>query len=1152
MAINKEKVMEAARKLAEKNQLDKAVKEYLRIVQEDPADLRVWLKIGDLHIKRGSKQDATEVYLRVARVYQEQGFLQKAVAVFKQVLKIDPHLVDVNLKLAELFRQLGLLGEAMQHFEAVAGHFHREGNTKEALATVRQLVELDPDNVATRIKLAELYSKENLTTEAIAEFTLATNQLRKLGRQEDFIKVAERLLWHQPSNIELSRELAGLYLRRGDARRALQKLQACFKADGRDVETLAMLAQAFQALDQISKTVSVLKELAKVHDENKHATKADEVFRKILEFEPNDADAKARFAGKRAGTAAPAGRAPTPPPVSLRSPPPQARGPAPAPVASVGSRPRVQTPEAAGRMTGSVPLVGGFDDLGPSTPTPSLREQLKEDSSYREGSLAGERHAEEIARMLVDTDTYIKYGLHQKAIDRLKLLFALDPDNFEGRERLKDVYLAQGREADALAELTRLVDVSAPIDPERALTYVREALSIDAGYLPMLELVRRHRLDFQAPAPAGAASGVIAVDDLGDDLAVGDDSDAFDDLAHDLARSAHRGQVARPGYRPTSAGDDDDFDPLDLISPTSVPHGSPAPTRAPGYLPPLARGAAPAPGTIDLTASGDDDDFALDDAQLPAETRQLAPGAAAALAHSAMADGDELEFDDGMMASAHVGSAVGRAITPGPRGDWQPPTWSARGGAGQPHGGVHEILPAAGGDGEDELPYEDLPFDPDAARAFDAQVRAPAAEPASVALDTAPVADLGDLPELGGGFAHEQATQLAVGLPADLLAEHGLVPAPAPAPAAFAGEPSSPSGAVHTPAPVLIEDDLDEADFYVSQGMFVQAREILAALHARHPGHRIIAIKLAELDRAEAGEPLGDPEAMAPDPAFDPTMHVGAAAAVDPGTGSVDVDFTSAGGARAPSAPAVAARASLDEGVEESAEALDLDEIEELDDADVAEMAAEELGELPDAGSAALSLDAADAQLDGDLDAELGAALGEPDVTGLVHAGPHVEHDEFRGTTGGGKPAVMLEKPIEEGDADTHFDLGQAYKEMGLYDAAIQAFEKSVRSPHRQAQSQLMLGLCFREQGDALTAAGHFKQALHAPVITDLERLSLTYELGVTYDALGDVGEALYFLEQVVARDPSFIDAAARVTRLRGGASLGHSTSDTGDEHPLR
>ncbi|MBP6841506.1 MAG: tetratricopeptide repeat protein, partial [Kofleriaceae bacterium] len=259
--------MDAARKFVEKNQLDKAVKEYLRVVQEDPGDVRIWLKIGDIYAKKGAKQEATETYLRVARHYHDQGFLDKAVAVYKQVVKLDPRLVDAHLKLGELYRQLGKLADAMQHFESVAGHFHREGKTREALATVRQLVELDPDNVATRIKLAELYSKEQLVDEAIKEFTAACEHLRRQARQDDFIKVAERLFFHKPDNVPLARELAGLYLRRNDPRRALQKLQVCFKHEPRDVDTLALLAQAFQGLDQKGKTVQVLKELARIHDE---------------------------------------------------------------------------------------------------------------------------------------------------------------------------------------------------------------------------------------------------------------------------------------------------------------------------------------------------------------------------------------------------------------------------------------------------------------------------------------------------------------------------------------------------------------------------------------------------------------------------------------------------------------------------------------------------------------------------------------------------------------------------------------------------------------------------------------------------------------------------------------------------------------------
>ena len=154
VAFNKDKVMDAARKFVDKGQIDKAVKEYLRIVHEDPKDVRVWLKIGDLHAKRGARKEATETYLKVAEFYGEQGFYLKAVAVYKQVLKLEPRLVEVNIRLAQVYRQLGLNSDAMQQYEMVAAFYYREGRTKEALATIRELVQLDPDNVATRIKLA--------------------------------------------------------------------------------------------------------------------------------------------------------------------------------------------------------------------------------------------------------------------------------------------------------------------------------------------------------------------------------------------------------------------------------------------------------------------------------------------------------------------------------------------------------------------------------------------------------------------------------------------------------------------------------------------------------------------------------------------------------------------------------------------------------------------------------------------------------------------------------------------------------------------------------------------------------------------------------------------------------------------------------------
>src|SRR5689334_20170456 len=528
VAFNKEKVMDAARKFVDKGQIDKAVKEYLRIVQEDPRDVRVWLKIGDLYAKKGSKQEAIETYAKVARFYHEQGFFLKAVAVYKQILKLDPRLVDVILKLAELYRQLGLMSDAMQHYESVAAHFHREGNTKEALATVQKLVDLDPENIATRIKLAELYSKEGLVAEAATEFQVACEQLRRQGRQDDFIKVAERLLWHKPDNHALNRELAGLYLRRNDPRRALQKLQACFKADPRDVETLGLLAQAFQALDQKAKTVSVLKELARVHVENKQRDRASEVFRKILEFVPTDNDA-IQFLGPAAAAAA--SRPPPPPTPASRS-----SSSIPAAVRektgdakfgiTTGDLPALQPPTPS--MTGSMPLLdeqslSGVDYALPEYDDSDFSADMEPAPDPRQMSAAGERHADEIAKVLAETDVYVKYGLHQKAADHLRRVFALDPENVEAHERLKDIYISQGREADAEVELLKLAELIAPSDPDRAEQYLQELLAMNGTHTGAFELARRFQLRVARMSSVSAeveyqGGGVAEIDPELDDL----------------------------------------------------------------------------------------------------------------------------------------------------------------------------------------------------------------------------------------------------------------------------------------------------------------------------------------------------------------------------------------------------------------------------------------------------------------------------------------------------------------------------------------------------------------------------------------------------------------------------------------------------------
>src|SRR5690606_8975942 len=104
---------------------------------------------------------------------------------------------------------------------------------------------------------------------------------------------------------------------------------------------------------------------------------------------------------------------------------------------------------------------------------------------------------------------------------------------------------------------------------------------------------------------------------------------------------------------------------------------------------------------------------------------------------------------------------------------------------------------------------------------------------------------------------------------------------------------------------------------------------------------------------------------------------------------------------------------------------------------------------------------------------------------------------------------------------------------------------KAVRAPGREVTCRLMIGLCHREQGNASEAIHQFKQGLHAEP-TERERQSLYYEIGLTYEGIGDVGEAIYYFEMVQKRDPTFADVSARVAALhaRGGNARHHHDDD--------
>jgi tetratricopeptide (TPR) repeat protein len=348
LAINRNKVLDAARKYQSRGQYDKAIAQYKKLVDTDKRDVRSLLKIGDLYVRKGDRGSAIETYETVAGHYAQQGFFLKAIAVYKQILKLDPSRLDAQVRLGEMYEQLQLISDAMSVFEDVSNGFTRAGDTDQALAMLGKMVELDPEHIPVRIKYAEALSRAGRTQEAADEFEQGALLLKDQGRLDDYVKVAERLLYHRSNDVRVAKELAETYISRRDPKRALAKLQICFKADPRDVSTLSLLAEAFLMLSQTDKAISVYREVARIHREAQRPQERMSALRRILELNPNDKEALAALQK----TASASGQHYMP------------QGAVRQPAASPGS---VSTPQlGSSQLSGTAPVSGGSQLSSPS------------------------------------------------------------------------------------------------------------------------------------------------------------------------------------------------------------------------------------------------------------------------------------------------------------------------------------------------------------------------------------------------------------------------------------------------------------------------------------------------------------------------------------------------------------------------------------------------------------------------------------------------------------------------------------------------------------------------------------------------------------------------------------------------------------------
>jgi tetratricopeptide (TPR) repeat protein len=1017
MAYNKSKYVEAAQKLLNQGKVPQAIAEYQLILKYEPRDQVTLMTIGELYIRQGETFQAIDYFERLAQIFVGDGFLTKAIAVYKRIAKLAPEEIRPLEKLADLYVQQGVMSEARPLFLQLAEIHLKNNRQPEAIGLLKKLLAAEPDNLRIQIRLADLYQAMGQTREAIETYVSASQRALARGDQAECEKLADKALKLEPTNLAAGIIKARSFSTQGNLTQAAELLENVpeLEKGGEQTELLLDLylkskkwdkatELASRVFDADQKNYGPTQKVVEALLESGQAPKAmaflDRTRIPMIDAGEHELVGKLlnELAASLPGRLEPLewlvelyGRTSD----SFRLPDALAHLGEALLVAKQFDRAKAtfeqlvdREPESdsakrklndclrkMGLLAGEAAPVAFEADLQTELPkvvAPKLRARTEEEApevnanpvlESNEPAL-DEETQKFIAQSLTDVDLFASYGLTQKAIGLLEAILRRAPRHTPTLEKLLDFVLGAGddrRTAELAAQLEQIHQERGDARGAERFGELRRRFQRAAG------LSDEELLGAAAPAPPTPAAVEEVPASPAEAFSVPEISGkAASTAIEEIAPQAPEIAASQP--EPASKEEVHEVDLSDEWA--SLLHEKPAEAQ-----PEVPAATESDPAEFEISADSQSlEEFSIAEETAPVKSSHHQPPhvPAAGASHS-----DEFEI-------AQVPPAAVEVVRPGPPVAAKPPAKPPAPPKAQPVPHVEEIS------------IEDLTLpEPEPVKAAPLRPPTPPAPAAPVAKREAP-----KVPEREPEFELDQDYEL-------VLDQEQLVPAydqkPPEKPIVPAPREKVPIGQNAVPAPPT--------------GSGFASDQFLADL-------------ANEIDQLGIGDLA---------PGFSGTTP---AAEVQPSV-------------KSPSAPAP-----------------------------------------------------------------------------LRESGPLKEvFDEFR--------AELGEMGAEEEDLETHYNLGIAFREMGLLEEAISEFQKVAKAndhgrPFRYAmQCCTLLGLAFMEKGQPGIAAIWYERALLTSGMDPESILALRYDLGVAQESAGEPVAALKSFSQVYAMNIDYRDVAERIAALQ-------------------
>lgn len=282
MAVKRDKVLRDAEKLVQKGKLEQAIKEYEKVLKKFPDDTTIINRVGDLYGRVGQLKPAIKLYEEIAEHFTKDGFTTKAIAILKKIQRLDPQRLDVFERLAALYFEQGLMVEAKREYQILADWYVKNGEVEDAIKFHEKLVDLDPNNHVSSLRLAELLLRNDDTTSALKVYSRLGGVLLEAGKLDEAESLFRRVIEKDPPEGEFLIPVCVALLDSGRAPVVLEFLNFGVERSPDSTKLKTLLVRTLLGMGE--------------------STKAMQIANEVLEGEPDNAEMRSLVAGALVST----------------------------------------------------------------------------------------------------------------------------------------------------------------------------------------------------------------------------------------------------------------------------------------------------------------------------------------------------------------------------------------------------------------------------------------------------------------------------------------------------------------------------------------------------------------------------------------------------------------------------------------------------------------------------------------------------------------------------------------------------------------------------------------------------------------------------------------------------------------------------------